>query len=271
MKSSTDLLLQLKTFLISGLLFISCQDSPARNNKKESEILAQPAMSNSKDSIVYQTENLIIHKLSDHIFEHHSFLSTKDFGKVECNGMIVVNDNEVVIFDTPADNKSSQELIDFAKKTNWNIKAIIPTHFHEDCVGGLETFERNGITGFASNETIKLLKSKGKKFTEILKGFDNNLAVELGNEKVFAEYFGEGHTKDNLVGYFPGDKVLFGGCLIKETGASKGNLEDANIKSWSATVRKLKQAHPDVQIVIPGHGKSGGTELLDYTIKLFEK
>ncbi|HTE27773.1 subclass B1 metallo-beta-lactamase [Flavitalea sp.] len=268
MKSATGNLRQIKIFLFTGLIFISCQESQTRNDKIEKMAL-QPDIIRV-DSIVYQTENLIIQRLSNHIFEHQSFLTTNDFGKVECNGMIVVNGNEAIIFDTPADNKSSQELIDYANKVKWNIKAIIPTHFHEDCVGGLETFQQYGISGYASNQTISLLKSKGNKSTQMLKGFDDSLTMAVGNTKVYALYFGEGHTKDNIIGYYPEDKVIFGGCLIKETGATKGNLEDANVISWPATVRKLKQTYPDVQIVIPGHGKSGGTELFDYTIKLFE-
>jgi metallo-beta-lactamase class B len=52
--------------------------------------------------------------------------------------------------------------------------------------------------------------------------------------------------------------------------ATKGFLGDANVKDWSATVRKVKQAFPSVKLVIPGHGEIGGQELLDYTIELFK-
>jgi metallo-beta-lactamase class B len=102
-------------------------------------------------------------------------------------------------------------------------------------------------------------------------GFDNLLELKVGDKKVFAEFFGEGHTKDNVIGYFPDEKIVFGGCLIKESGAGKGNLEDANINDWPLTVAKLKEKYPDTKIAIPGHGKLGGTELFDYTIQLFEQ
>jgi metallo-beta-lactamase class B len=84
------------------------------------------------------------------------------------------------------------------------------------------------------------------------------------------EYFGEGHTKDNIVSYFPSEKVLFGGCLIKEVNASKGYLGDANISEWSGTVQSVKRKYGNAKIVLPGHGKPGGMELLDYTIELFK-
>jgi hypothetical protein len=64
-------------------------------------------------------------------------------------------------------------------------------------------------------------------------------------------------------------RAVFSGCLIKELGASKGNLADANVIAWPNTIRNLKQKYPEAQILIPGHGKSGGTEFFDCTIKLF--
>ena len=72
------------------------------------------------------------------------------------------------------------------------------------------------------------------------------------------------------MGYFPDEQILFGGCLVKEIGASKGNLADANTQAWASSVKKIKLLYPNVKIVIPGHGKPGGVELLDYTIGLFK-
>lgn len=101
-------------------------------------------------------------------------------------------------------------------------------------------------------------------------GFETYLEIEVGNKKVFNEYFGEGHTTDNIVSYFPNDEVLFGGCLIKTLGASKGYVGDANVLEWSNTVKAVNSKYGSAKIIIPGHGKPGGSELLDYTIELFK-
>ena len=101
-------------------------------------------------------------------------------------------------------------------------------------------------------------------------GFTETIKLNVGGKFATATFLGEGHTKDNVVGYFPSENVLFGGCLIKEMQATKGFLGDANVKEWSATVRHVKQAFPSVKLVIPGHGQIGGQELLDYTINLFK-
>ena len=58
--------------------------------------------------------------------------------------------------------------------------------------------------------------------------------------------------------------------MIKEIEATKGYLGDANVGDWSNTVLKIKKQYPNLKIVIPGHGAIGGSELLDYTIQLFQ-
>src|SRR5690606_652588 len=122
---------------------------------------------------------------------------------------------------------------------------------------------------YASDKTIELAKSAGYPTPE--NGFKKKLTLKAGDIKVINQFLGEGHTKDNFVSYVPSDKILFGGCMIKELGAGNGNLEDANVGAWSETVSKVKSTFPEISIVIPGHGKIGGTELLDYTEGMFEE
>lgn len=257
--------------LFLGTIVTSCSNLSGKAHK-QNEPQNTNADSTNDSSIVYKTDALIIHKLTKHVYVHTSFLNTTDYGKVPCNGMAVVNEKEAIIFDTPADNESSAELINYIQlQLHTTIKAIIPTHFHEDCVGGLAEFNKHNIPAYALNKTIELLKIKGKKFAQPLLGFNDSLAMVVGNKLVYAIYFGAGHTKDNIVGYFPDDNAIFGGCLIKEIDAPKGNVADADTNAWSATVLRLKQKYPQVKIVVPGHGKWGGTALYDYTIKLFSK
>jgi metallo-beta-lactamase class B len=135
-------------------------------------------------------------------------------------------------------------------------------------VAGLAAFHQQGIPSYAHTATIALARSTNKTVPQ--NGFDQEREFKVGRKEVVTAYLGAGHTKDNVVGYFPGDQVLFGGCLIKELGAGKGNLEDANTAAWPSTVAEVKKAYPKAKIIIPGHGQPGGPNLLDYTIKLFE-
>lgn len=219
---------------------------------------------------IYNSETLQIEQISPNTFVHISYLNTDDFGKVACNGMIVMNAGEALVFDTPASDEASLELINWLENDQKaKVKGVVATHFHWDCLGGLNEFHAKGIPSYASSKTIDLAKAVGYPVPE--NGFKKKMTLKAGDLKVINQFFGEGHTKDNFVAYVPTDKVIFGGCMIKELGAGNGNLEDANVAEWSATVRKVKAAFFEAQIVIPGHGIIGGTELLDYTVEMFDK
>jgi metallo-beta-lactamase class B len=218
---------------------------------------------------VYKSNSLVVKQITENSFQHISYKQTTDFGNVPCNGLIVRDNNEVIIFDTPTSDSSSTELITWVTQTlHGKINAIIPTHFHDDCLGGLNAFHQNNIPSYAYFNTITLAKENGLAVPQ--HSFTDSLVLKVGDEKIIATFFGEGHTKDNIVGYFPSENVLFGGCLIKELDANKGYLGDANIAAWPSTVKKVKEKYPNLQMVVPGHGAHGNNQLLDYTIQLFK-
>ncbi|MEP2024402.1 MAG: subclass B1 metallo-beta-lactamase [Reichenbachiella sp.] len=219
-------------------------------------------------SKIYHSESLIIKQLSDHSYQHISYLQTDDYGKVACNGMIVVDNHEAIIFDTPAENEVSEELITWVEyELTSKVVAIVPTHFHSDCLGGLATFHERQIQSIAHNKTIQLLDS-----TAVIpwQGFDDFINLTVGQQEVIVDFVGKGHTTDNVIAYFPSEQILFGGCLIKSLKAGKGYLGDANLEEWSDTVEKIKSKYLEIKTVIPGHGEAGGTELLNKTIEMFQ-
>ena len=223
-----------------------------------------------KSKKVYQSNKLIITQITENSFVHVSYKQTNDFGNVPCNGLVVRSNNETIVFDTPTNDSSTAELINWINDSlHCKINAVIPTHFHDDCLGGLNAFHEHKISSFANNKTIELAKENKSSIPK--NGFKDSLQLKVGNEFVNIYFLGEGHTKDNVVGYFSSEQVLFGGCLIKELKAGKGYLGDANLKEWSATVERVNVKFPDVKIVVPGHGKYGTQKLLDYTIDLFRK
>jgi metallo-beta-lactamase class B len=216
----------------------------------------------------YESERLKIERISAHTFQHISYLDTEAYGKVACNGMIVAVDGEAVIFDTPSYDQDAQELIQWVEEElNCQIIGVVATHFHIDCLGSLDEFHAQQIPSYANDLTIELAKADEGNLPEI--GFEKAIELKVGGRPLIVDFLGAGHTYDNVIGYFPQDKALFGGCLIKSTGAGKGNVADADVTAWPLTVAQVKTAYPDAEIIIPGHGKRGGQELLDYTIQLF--
>lgn len=230
--------------------------------------LVQFQCKSQKMGEAYNSETLIIKVISENSFVHVSYLNTTEYGKVACNGMIYIADNEAIVFDTPSDQETSEELITWLtqnKKTT--IKAVVINHFHVDCLGGLKTFHEAGIPSYASNKTIQLAENTSKDVPK--NGFDKQNELEIGGKKVINRYFGEAHTKDNIISYIPDEELIFGGCMIKSLKANKGNLNDANISEWSNTIRKIKKHYPNLKTIVPGHGNYGNTTLLDSTIALF--
>jgi metallo-beta-lactamase class B len=218
---------------------------------------------------VYESINLRVERLTNSTFRHISYLSTEDFGKVSCNGMIVIDGGEALIFDTPTNDTDSKELIDWVENNlKYKVIGVVVTHFHNDCLGGISEFHRRQIPSYASFKTIELAKQNGS--PEPQNEFDDYLEIKVGDKKVINEFIGEGHTPDNIVSYFPNENVLFGGCLIKALGANKGYLGDANVNEWSNTVSSVRAKYKKAKVIIPGHGEPGNSELLDYTIQLFK-
>ena len=221
------------------------------------------------DSLVYESATLKIRQISSNTFIHISFLDTQDYGKVACNGMLVINDKEAVVLETPVNDQVSEELITWVElKYQARIQAVIVHHFHEDCLGGLKAFHEKNIPSYSNQLTIELADNEGYELPvhSIKKGH----LIQVGDHLLRSYYFGPAHTEDNIVTYYEDEQILFGGCMIKSLGAGEGNLADANVSEWSQSVTKLKAELPEIRLVIPGHGKSGGPDLLDYTIKLFE-
>ena len=216
----------------------------------------------------YKTDILQIVQVSPNAFVHISYLQTESFGKVGCNGMILRDGGEVIVMDTPANEADSKELLSYIEKElKCKTVGVVVTHFHEDCLGGLKEFHARQIPSYANMTTIDLAREN--KLTLPQNGFEQSLELKVGNKQVINEYLGQGHTVDNIVSYFPAEGVLFGGCLIKCIGASKGYLGDANIAEWPQTVEKVKARFEKATIIIPGHGESGGRDLLDFTAELF--
>lgn len=96
--------------------------------------------------------------------------------------------------------------------------------------------------------------------------------LEFNGFRIEVFYPGPGHTEDNIVVWIPSDHVLFGGCLVKALeNVSLGNVADANTEKWASSIQNLQIRYPNANIVVPGHGRIGSTDLLLHTIKLSSK
>lgn len=205
------------------------------------------------------SDNLKLIKLTEHTYLHTGGGN---------NGIIFVNKGEAIIVSTPETDVETQNLIDWVKNQKLEIVGYILDRWHPDAMGGIDAIHSFGIKTYANELTRKICEEKG--LTVPQTGFYPKLELTVGGEKLIAHYLGAAHTEDGIVVWVPKDKVLFGGNEVRNYQGWYGNIGDANLKDWSNTISKVKENYGTAEIVIPGHGRSGGVELLDYTIDMYK-
>jgi metallo-beta-lactamase class B len=187
------------------------------------------------------------------------------------NGMYLITDEGIVMFDTPWDTNQVKPLLDSIQaKHNQKVKFCISTHSHSDRTAGLEILKQNGVKTFTSLKTDSISILDKEKRAEF--HFLNDTTFAVGNLKIETYYPGAGHSKDNLVLWIPSLKMLYGGCLIKSTVAfNMGNTDGADIDSWINVINKLISKYPNAEYVVPGHFKYGNFSTLQHTLDLLNE
>jgi metallo-beta-lactamase class B len=190
---------------------------------------------------------------------------------VPSNSMYLVTSKGVVLFDTPWDSTQFQPLLDSIKrKHNKDVVMCISTHFHEDRTAGLEYYRRKGIKTYTTVQTDELSKTKNEKRAEFL--IYKDTLFKIGQHAFQTYYAGQGHSPDNIVIWFEKEKILYGGCLVKSTEAEDlGNLSDANVKAWAATIKNIQYKFGDPDYIIPGHLDWHSNKSLTHTLNLIQQ
>ena len=185
------------------------------------------------------------------------------------NGLIFINEGKALIVSTPDSDSETQNLIDWViEEQKAKIVGYVIDRWHPDAMEGLDIVHKNGIKSYSYELTRQIANEKGLPIPQI--GFDPKTEIQIGNEKIICHFLGEAHTKDGIVVWIPSEKILFGGNEIRNYNGWVGNIGDANLQEWSNTATKIKEHYGTAKIVVPGHGKHGGSELIDYTIKLYD-
>ncbi len=184
------------------------------------------------------------------------------------NGLYVVTAQGVVLFDTPWDSTQFQPLLDsIACRHQKKVIICVATHFHEDRTGGLEDYTRHGIRTFTTLQTDQLSEAHGQKRARYLILKDTSYRVGACRFEIY--YPGPGHSPDNIVVWFPDQRILYGGCLVKSTQATDlGNLSDADPLSWSQSIKHILKKFGQPAWVIPGHLSWDNNQSLQHTLRL---
>lgn len=221
------------------------------------------------------------------------------------NICFIVGKKGVLIVDAgyyPSGSEKISEMI--SQVTNKPVKYVVYTHCHSDHVAGVAGYPsdieiiahknlNSNLDKFViepfSDFRIKLnelgedslRQVYGDRFDDINSTiikkadieFSDSYTVNLGNYNVDLEYQGICHTDDNITVLFREQKVMHTGDLVfNGRHPYLIGVYGADPYNWRDVVRNLSQL--DLVKVVPGHGDSGGTEILaaqaDYFDRLIE-
>jgi glyoxylase-like metal-dependent hydrolase (beta-lactamase superfamily II) len=197
---------------------------------------------------------------------------------------------EVVLVGTPYTPEATAELLDLmaAEFPGAKVTAINP-HFHYDAAGGNAALRERGVPVYGSDASAELMTSRGARVNRetaaalesdparagIFRNFQfvppdhtfplhQTQKLTIGGETVEIFHPGPAHSPDNVVVWFPRQRVLFGGCMVR-VGGRLGNLSDADVASWGDSAARLRRF--DARYVIPGHGVEFSPSLIEETEK----
>ena len=201
-------------------------------------------------------------------FYIYTTYNTYEESQVLANGMYLVTNNGVVMFDTPWDTTQFQPLLDSIKlKHNKRVVMCFATHWHSDKTAGLEYYRQQGIKTYTTVLTDELSKRNNKKRAEFLMAKDTVFTV--GQFSFETYYPGEGHTADNIIIWFKKEKILYGGCLVKGVDAENlGYLGDANVTEYASTLKKVQKKCRKPRFIIIAHSDWKNINSLKHSLRM---
>ncbi len=220
---------------------------------------------------VSQKMNLKVTPIDSQFFVHTSY-KMLDGNRIPSNGLIVNTSEGVLLVDAAWDDRQARQLLRWIRKhLKRKVFLCIITHSHADRIGGIAYLKKKKIDVESTPEIARRAVAAG--YPAPSTGFKNDARFGIG-EKIDVRVFfpGQGHTPDNVVVWFPKQRVLFGGCLVKSMDATDlGNIAEANLEEWPRTMRYLMEQCPDPQWVIPGHFGWDRPGALEHTLRLLEE
>jgi metallo-beta-lactamase class B len=231
-------------------------------------LLILAALNSSAQESIKISDDLELLKLSGNAFIHVSYVNSPSFGRYSSNGLVFINGSEAFLFDTPPDEQLTIALVKWLReKMKVEIRGFAPNHWHEDCMGGLGYLNKQGTSSYANIRTIDIARQQDLPVPG--HGFKDSLTLKLGDRNIHLYYPGAAHSMDNIVVWIPSEKILFAGCMCKSLESTDlGNTADGDLKEYASTITKVMKRFPEAKVVVPGHGKAGGIELLTHTSKL---
>ena len=224
-----------------------------------------------------ENKTLVLSKLTDKIYIAEDYYLSKE------NSLVYIGASYVTVVGATWTPETARLLAaEVARITSKPIKEVINTNHDLDRVGGNSYFKSIGARIISTTLIRDLLKQEGKRSVEIARqnsdypnvevvlpdtAFQGDFTLQDGSVRGF--YLGPSHKADDIFVYFPNEKVLYGGCILKE---QLGNTDGIDRGEYPKTLQKLKNLKLPINTIISGHfSPVHGSELIDQFLQLLAK
>jgi metallo-beta-lactamase class B len=168
------------------------------------------------------------------------------------------------------------------KVTDKPIRDVILPDHDPEYAGGNSYWKSIGAEIISTELTEQMLKSEWDKIGEftrkhfptypnvplVLPTMTYKTDFKLENGDIHGFYLGPSHNADDIFVYFPKEKVLYAGSILKER---LGNLAFSNLEEYPKTLRKLQRLDLRIDKIISGHWSAvHGPELIDQFLAMLK-
>ncbi|HEU0301536.1 MAG TPA: subclass B1 metallo-beta-lactamase [Longimicrobium sp.] len=209
-------------------------------------------------------DDVQVRRIAPGLWMHVTWATIAGGARYPANGMLLETEDGSVLFDTGWNDEQARALLAWAERDlRRPVRRAYVTHAHDDRTGGIAALRRAGVPVAGLERTAEIARAEGLPAPDGVPGLAAAPVRESGYELF---YPGPGHAPDNIVAWFPAQRVIFGGCLVKaDTATTVGNVADADVPNWPRAVASVRQRYPAVRLVIPGHGAPSGPAALPVT------
>ena len=120
------------------------------------------AVSNeTQDTSIPVRDDITLHPIAEGVWVHTTYFDLPDYGRYPANGLVVIEGKEAMLIDLPWTDEQTAALFDWIEENHGaTVKTVVPTHFHEDCMGGLAEAHRRGALSYGLDKTIEIARQK---------------------------------------------------------------------------------------------------------------
>jgi glyoxylase-like metal-dependent hydrolase (beta-lactamase superfamily II) len=186
------------------------------------------------------------------------------------NAAVVATPAGAVVIDALGSPQLARDLIaEVLRVTGKQVTHVIVTHYHADHIYGLQEFKRAGARIIAHKGALEYLNSDTARSrletsrVELAPWIDESThlvpadewidgarEIAVGGVRLLLQPVGPAHTPEDMVVFFPAEKVLFAGDIV-----FRGRIPfvgQADSRHWIGALNTVLGF--DAAVVVPGHG-----------------